>query len=78
MSGDISTLIHENILFGIRNDVCTSLKLSLTIVMRENNYGWRIDVFYVNERMMEDVISSEILNEVCPDLKRALIADYGI
>jgi exodeoxyribonuclease III len=44
---------------------CMALKLSLTIVMRENNHGWRIDVFYANERMMEDVISSEILNEVC-------------
>jgi exodeoxyribonuclease III len=45
---------------------CTSLKLSLTIVMRGNNHGWRIDVFYANEKMMEDVISSEILNDVCP------------
>jgi len=33
-------------------------------VMREKNYGWRIDVFYANEKMMEDVISSDILNNV--------------
>ena len=32
--------------------------------MREKNCGWRIDVFYVNEAMMEDVISSDIHNDV--------------
>lgn len=32
--------------------------------MREKNYGWRIDVFYANEGMMRDVISSDILNDV--------------
>jgi len=32
--------------------------------MREKNCGWRIDVFYANEGMMEDVLSSEILDNV--------------
>lgn len=36
----------------------------LTIVMREKNCGWRIDVFYANEPMMQDVISSDILDNV--------------
>ena len=34
--------------------------------MREKNCGWRIDVFYANEAMMQDVISSDIHNDVPP------------
>jgi exonuclease III len=32
--------------------------------MREKKCGWRIDVFYANESLMEDVLSSEILDNV--------------
>jgi hypothetical protein len=32
--------------------------------MREKNCGWRIDVFYANEGMMRDTISSNIHNDV--------------
>jgi hypothetical protein len=32
--------------------------------MREKNCGWRIDIFYANEGMMSDVISSDINNDV--------------
>jgi hypothetical protein len=32
--------------------------------MREKNCGWRIDVFYPNEGMMQDVISTDIHNDV--------------
>ena len=34
------------------------------LVMREKNCGWRIDVYYANEGMMTDVISSDVLSDV--------------
>jgi exodeoxyribonuclease III len=39
-------------------------RVKTNVVMREKNCGWRIDVFYANEGMMEDVLSSDILNNV--------------
>ena len=38
--------------------------VNLMAVLREKNCGWRIDVYYANEPMMKDVISSDILNDV--------------
>ena len=46
--------------------------------MREKNCGWRIDVFYANEGMMQDVISSDILNDVSARVDMWLTADYGL
>ena len=46
--------------------------------MREKNCGWRIDVYYANQAMMEDVISSDILSDVPPPHYRSLILDYGV
>ena len=43
---------------------CDHLKsILLILVMREKNYGWRIDVFYANEAIMRDIISSDIHND---------------
>ena len=36
----------------------------LILVLREKNCGWRIDVFYANEVMMKDILSSDIHNNV--------------
>jgi len=36
----------------------------LILVLREKNCGWRIDVFYANEAMMKDILSSDIHNNV--------------
>jgi len=46
--------------------------------MREKNCGWRIDVFYANEGMMEDVLSSEILDNVFSFRDTELTEDYGL
>jgi exodeoxyribonuclease III len=48
-------------------------RLLLTVVLREKNCGWRIDIFYANESMMEHVIGSEILTEVNPSPRLFII-----
>lgn len=55
----------------------TYSRIKLTLVLREKNCGWRIDVFYANEGMMKDVISSDVLSDV-PLLKMVLILDHGL
>jgi len=50
----------------------------LTVVLREKNCGWRIDVFYANEGMMKDVISSDILSDVPRESTMSLNIDHGI
>ena len=46
--------------------------------MREKNCGWRIDVFYANEAMMRDIISSDIHNDVRRFIDLYLQPDYGL
>ena len=54
------------ILFGIRRDVPPRVPHGwrLSLVLREKDCGWRIDVFYANEAMMKDILSSDIHNNV--------------
>jgi exodeoxyribonuclease-3 len=43
---------------------CILSRCVVDVVLREKNCGWRIDVFYANEKMMKDVVSSDILSNV--------------
>jgi hypothetical protein len=77
MYGESSIQRSGNTHSGIRNDVDPSGS-DADIVMREKKCGWRIDIFYANEHLMEDVLSSEILDSVFLVVRCKLTEDYGL